>query len=242
MKYKSVIEQLKLSIPLIFVALIIILFLIFYYFRTVYGNSDRPDHTDIGIDLTSLDDVKTMRADMTDLAVRTVKYIRNNYSTKLTDIAKVVWKYRGNSDQWTMAIATDDVDGFKKGDIMWSGDPGLLCSGNIPFCNIATKYLEVIQKDPDNKNISFADLKINRNDLAITTDTTINGATWIVAYQTLRTKNGRWIKRSEGYVYQMRDRRLLLFVFGVYDYTGILYDFDEEFQEGLIKAFGLKNN
>ena len=40
----------------------------------------------------------------------------------------------------------------------------------------------------------------------------------------------------------MRDRRLLLFVFGVYDYTGILYDFDEEFQEGLIKAFGLKNN
>tara|TARA_B100000902_G_C27289835_1_gene906488 strand:- start:429 stop:1076 length:648 start_codon:yes stop_codon:yes gene_type:complete len=212
-----------------------------YYFRTVYGNSALQDHSDIGTDLTSVEDIKKMRTEITDLTVRCVKYIRSNYNKKLADISKTIWNMRGNSDQWTMAIATGDVDGYKRGDVIWCGDPALLCSQNIPFCNISQRFVKLLKKDP-NKNVQFSELKMSDDDNQLFVNNTADGSTWIVSYQTLRTKGDRWIKRSECHVYPMVERRIMLFTFGVYDYTGILYDFDESFQKDLIQTFGLGQN
>lgn len=241
MKYSSIKEQLRLSIPLIFLIILVGLILAFYYFRTVYGNSDLQDHSDIGTDLTTVEDIKTMRTEITDLTVRCVKYIRNNFNKKLSDVAKALWNERGNSDQWTMAIAMGDVDGYKHGDVIWCGDPALLCSGNIPFCNIAERYVKLLRKNPDRK-IQFSELKMNDDENRVFVNDSADGSTWIVAYQTLRTSAGRWIKRSECHAYPMPERRIILFTFGVYDYTGVLYDFDETFQKDLIQTFGLGQN
>ena len=241
MTYKFLIDQLKLSIPLICIILLICLMMGFYYIRIKYGSGWRSNHTDTGIDLTTIDDIKTMRSEMMDLSVSTIKYIRSNYSQKLQDLAKILWKRRGNSDQWSMAIATEDIDNYKKGDIIWSGDPGLLCSGNIPFCNIASKYIKLLRNSKKGEHINIKKVIDDHSDLGINMESGINGSTWIVTIGNVRTKDGHWIKRSEGFVYPIHDRRIMLFTFGVYDYTGILYDFDEDFQKNMQKAFGIKN-
>lgn len=241
MTYKFLIDQLKLSIPLICIILIICLILIFYYVQMLRGPGWRSNHSDSGIDLTTIDDIKTMRNEMTVLAVSIVKYIRNNYNQKLEDLAKVLWKRRGNSDQWTMAIATEDIDNYKKGDIVWSGEPGLLCAGSIPFCQIAGKYRDLVRNSKKGEHINIKTIMDDHIDLGINMEGGINGSTWIISIGNVRTKDGRWIKRSEGLVYPINDRRLMLFTFGVYDYTGILYDFDEDFQKNMVKAFGIKN-
>ena len=239
-------SNLRLSLPLLLILLIILSILSFYYFFSQYSAGGVNHHGGelIGVDLTSIDDIKTMRSEMINLAVQNVKYIRNNYNQNLEDIAKVLWRQRGNSDQWTMAIATEDIDKFKAGDIIWSGDPGLLCSGNIPFCELARNHVRALKKNPKG-NISLNDLLDNSksdNQLKISLESgDIHGTTWIISLGTIKTQKGSWIKRSEGLAYPIHDRRIMLFVFGVYDYTGILYDFDESFQKELISAFGLKN-
>jgi len=238
-------SNLKLSLPLLLILLIILSILTLYYFYTAYSAGGINHHGGkvIGVDLTSVDDIKTMRAEMIDLAVESIKYIRSNYNQKLQDIAKALWTRRGNSDQWTMAIATDDIDNYKAGDIIWCGDPGLLCSGNIPFCNLASDHLAALKKNPKGK-ISLDDLigKSKDSQLKITLESgDIHGTTWIISLGTIKTQKGVWIKRSEGLAYPINDRRIMLFIFGVYDYTGILYDFDQDFQTQLVKSFGIKN-
>ena len=240
MKYLSDIfttKTLKLSIPLLIIFLIIASILLLFFYKKIGGKKDIDL---IGIDLTSVDDIKTMRSEMTDLAVGCVKYIRNNYNQKMPDIANALWSRRGNSDQWTMAIATKDIDNYKAGDIIWCGDPGLLCSGDEPFCNISKSHLAAIKKDPDG-HIQLNDLIKKDSALSITLEAgSLHGTTWIVSFSKTRTQQGAWLKRSEGLAYPIHDRRIMLFIFGIYDYTGILYDFDQDFQDELIKAFGIK--
>ena len=236
-------SPLKLSMPLIVILLLVVAVVFLFYFKTrIAGNIGGMYNKDVvGIDLTTIEDIKNMRSEMIELAVNNVKYIRNNYNLKLEDIAKVLWKRRGNSDQWTMAIVTEDIDNYKAGDIVWSGDPGLLCSGNIPYCNLAKRYLALLKKNPKNpvplNSIFYKDdvLKIN-----LETDD-FNGPTWIVSLGNVKTQDGIWLKRSEGLAYPIKDRRILLLTFGIYDYTGVLYDFDQDFQNTLEKQFGLKN-
>ena len=241
MKSIEIINKVKLSAPLILIAIIIGLLLFAYYWKQLHGKGDKRDHVDVGIDLTSVDDIKSMRTEMEKLMIDCVKFIRENYNLKLTDIGKSMWRKRGVSDQWTMAIATDDIDGYKRGDIIWSGDPAILCSGENPFCRIAQAYFDKIEKlDKKTPIVAFKDLDVPHDDLAIITDQTVDGDTWIVAFETMRTKQGRWIKRSEGYIYPMQDRRMVLFAFGVYDYTGVLYDYNASFADNLKNSLGLK--
>jgi len=244
MKYSIDISKstFDLILPLLIILLIIILVLYFYYFYTQHrdGGVNHRGGELIGIDLTSVDDIKTMRSEMIDLTVQCVKYIRSNYNETLADIGKVLWRRRGNSDQWTMAIAIEDIDNYKAGDIVWCGDPGLLCSGNIPFCNLAANHLAAIKKNPTGR-ISLNDLIDKKTPLSITLENDVNGTTFIVSLGNIKTKKGIWIKRSEGLAYPMHDRRIMFFVFGIYDYTGILYDFDQDFQTHIARAFGIKN-
>lgn len=237
-------SNLKLNLPLFLILLIILSILSLYYFYAEHsvGGVNHNGGKIIGIDLTSIDDIKTMRSEMIDLAVKNVKYIRSNYNQKLQDIAKALWMRRGNSDQWSMAIATDSIDNYKAGDIIWCGDPGLLCSGNIPFCNLASDHLNAMKKNQGNISLNELIGKSKDSQLKVTLESgDIHGTTWIVSLGTVKTRKGVWIKRSEGLAYPINDRRIILFIFGVYDYTGILYDFDKDFQTQLAKSFGFKN-
>ena len=108
------------------------------------------------------------------------------------------------------------------------------------FCNLAANHLVAIKKNPTGI-ISLNDLIDKKTPLSITLENDVNGTTWIVSLGNIKTKKGIWIKRSEGLAYPMHDRRIMLFIFGIYDYTGILYDFDQDFQTHLTTAFGIKN-
>ena len=59
MKSIEIINKVKLSAPLILIAIIIGLLLFAYYWNQLHGKGDKGDHVDVGIDLTSVDDIKS---------------------------------------------------------------------------------------------------------------------------------------------------------------------------------------
>jgi len=220
-----------------------VLMIIIYYIRADsqggIGDSHNRDHTDIGVDLTTVEDINIMRTEMRSLTADTIKYIRDNYNLTLTEIVKNVKNYRGNSDQWTMAIAMSDIDGYKEGEVVWCAKPALICSGNIRFCHIAHEYNAYVEKNGSGKGFMIDNYMPQ---LRIVSQSAMGGATWIVAFNTIKTTKGIWIKRGEMLAYPIAERRIMIFTFGIYDYTGVLYDDDLKFTKLLKTKFDLMQN